>query len=78
MINRFMELLAEKQKTATRPIKVIDIQRATGVSRNTILNWMSGGDFDSLDTKVVMAFCDYFGCDIGDLLHYERDVNQIQ
>lgn len=43
------------------------LQKETGVSLNTIKRWILEAP-DSFDNHVVSAFCEYFGCQVGDLL----------
>lgn len=55
-------------------VKMSDISEATGISRTTLcaLNWDKGKgvQFNTLD-----KLCQYFGCNISDLLIYEEDPN---
>lgn len=55
-------------------VKISDISEATGISRTTLcaLNWDKGKgvQFNTLD-----KLCQYFNCNISDLLVYEEEKN---
>ena len=44
----------------------------TGLNKNTISKWVRN-EVDSFTGDILAAFCDYFECDIADLLYYERE-----
>jgi DNA-binding Xre family transcriptional regulator len=68
--NRLDDLIAEKQgdgETITQD-KLAD---ATGVSQGTISRWLRQ-HVDRFDAEIVVKFCDYFECGVGDLLYIEH------
>lgn len=67
--SRLPALIGEKQRTENRLINVAAISQATGVSRQTIYNWTNPDyNLERFEAKTIEAFCEYFGCDVGDLL----------
>jgi putative transcriptional regulator len=44
----------------------------TGVNKNIISKWVRN-EVDQFTGNILVAFCDYFDCDIADLLYYERE-----
>lgn len=75
MRNRLLELISEKQ---VKDGKIIDIKRLskeTGVSRQTIYNWLDN-EAKAYYGDVIDAFCDYFECEIATLLVRVKDKPQ--
>jgi hypothetical protein len=60
MKNRLLELIQERERTIGRRVK----QRAT------IINWIRN-DVSRFESRVVERLCEYFNCDVGDLLYFE-------
>jgi DNA-binding Xre family transcriptional regulator len=69
--NRFMTLLHEKEQQLGRRIKQTEIAKAIGVSHPTIGNWMNG-EVTKFEAHVLEGLCDYFQCDLSDLLMLEE------
>jgi putative transcriptional regulator len=69
--NRLLELLTEKERKERRRIPQAEVARAIGVSNNTMSNWMRNSQ-DKLDISVVERLCDYFRCELSDLLVLEE------
>ena len=67
MRTRVVELMARKQLEINVPIDATAIKEGTGLSRPTVEKWIRGR-VHSFDEKTILAFCEYFNCDIGDLL----------
>ncbi len=70
--NRFLVLLAEKEKREGRRIRNKEIAQAVGVNEHTVARWLRN-EVQQVDMPVLEAFCDYFGCEVGDLLYIERE-----
>lgn len=69
MINRLPSLIGRKQQEENRVIDVATIASETGVSRQTIYNWLNG-DVTMYSAGTIEALCRYFQCGVGDLLEY--------
>ena len=62
-----MELLQERGISKTRICKDLDLQRGN-------FNRYCGDEFQRLDASLLVRLCDYFDCDIVDLLEIrEKD-----
>ena len=70
--NRFFALLSQKEQQEGRRIRNKEIAEAVGVAEHTVARWIRN-DVGKIDAPVLEAFCDYFGCDVGDLLYIERE-----
>ena len=70
--NRFVMLLARKEQREGRRIRNKEIAQAVGVNEHTVARWIRN-DVGKIDVPVLEAFCNYFECDVGDLLYMERD-----
>lgn len=68
--NRFLILLTEKERKLGRRIPQSEVAREIDVANNTILNWIKN-DLNKFDRVVVESLCEYFECEIGDLLYME-------
>jgi putative transcriptional regulator len=68
--NRLDYLIIEKQRKEKKRIKLSEIAEAIDVRNNTITNWLKN-DQQKLDIAVVERLCDYFECDLSDLLYFE-------
>jgi putative transcriptional regulator len=71
MRNRLLDLLTEKERRERRRISQAEIARDIGVSTNTMSHWMQNNQ-DKLDVSVIERLCDYFQCELGDLLVLEE------
>lgn len=67
MISKLPALIGKKQLEENEVINVATIATATGVSRQTVYNWLNG-EIKRFDGETIEAFCRYFQCDVGDLL----------
>ncbi len=68
--NRLLELMQERERKIGRRIKQRDIAEFVGVSDHTIINWIRNTT-TKYDGQILERLCDYFNCDIGDLLYFE-------
>lgn len=69
--NRFGVLLAQKKAREKRNIPMIEIEREIGINRRTLYVWEKN-TVTRYDAPVILALCQYFNCDIGDLLYIDR------
>jgi DNA-binding Xre family transcriptional regulator len=67
--NRVLILLTEKERKEERRIKHSQIAKAIGVSPNTVVSWIRN-DVTKLEAFVIEGLCDYFQCDVADLLYF--------
>ena len=65
--NRLAELHAQKEAREGRRISLSEASAAVGVSRQTFTSWYNN-DLNAFYADVVEALCDYYKCEIGDLL----------
>ncbi|MEO8606242.1 MAG: helix-turn-helix transcriptional regulator [Chloroflexota bacterium] len=70
--NKFIILLAYKEQQEGRRIPNKEIAEAVGVNEHTVARWVKN-DVNMINVQVLEAFCNYFGCDVGDLLYMERE-----
>jgi len=71
---RIVELMAKKQIETGVPVDTTTLVHATGLSRPTVLKWIKGR-VSSFDEQTIIAFCQYFNCDVGDLLTIKENGN---
>ncbi len=74
--NRFRILLAEKATRELHSIALNDVQRETGVAWSTLNAW-ANNQVTRYDASVIQALCDYFNCQVGDLLVYDKQPQHI-
>jgi len=67
--NNFNILLAEKEIRLKKGISVASVARETGITRKTLQGW-AVDNVTRFDAGVLDALCNYFGCQVGDLLIY--------
>ena len=48
------------------------VSEETGIPQGTLSRW-EGDKVDRLDKNVIGRLCEYFDCEVGDLLALERD-----
>jgi len=68
--NRLLELMQERERKIGRRIKQHDIATFVGVSDHTIINWIRN-ETKRYDAEIIEGLCDYFNCEISDLLYFE-------
>lgn len=69
--NRFLELLLERERRENRRVTQKEISFATGISQQTMTAWVHN-NVTKFEAGIVEKLCDYFGCEVGDLLYLER------
>ena len=73
---RLRELIMEKtlrdgRDPRTNPITQDEIAEAIGIAKGTMSTWVRD-KIDRLDKDTLVKFCEYFECDLSDLLVLER------
>lgn len=68
--NRFLVLLTEKERREERRVPLSEVAAAIKASNNTMTNWVRN-KVQKYDTDLVERLCDYFDCDLTDLLYFE-------
>lgn len=68
--NRVLILLTDKERREGRRIKQNEIANAIGVANHTIGSWIRN-DVTKIEAKMVEGLCEYFECDVADLLYLE-------
>lgn len=64
---RIIELMADKQKATGRVITIADVAKGTGLSRQTVYDW-AANRVSRFDERTILALCNYFECNVGDLM----------
>ena len=66
------ELLAAKARREGRErITQEELAAAIGIPQGTISRW-AGNKVDRLDRHIMAALCDYFDCEVNELLYLDR------
>jgi DNA-binding Xre family transcriptional regulator len=68
--NRLLELIQEEERKLGRRVKQRDIATFAEVRDHTIIAWIRN-EVTRFDAKVVERLCDYFDCEVQDLLYFE-------
>lgn len=71
---KLVQLMAQKQASEGRIITPTIVAREADVSRQAVYGWLND-DLQRFDEKMLRKLCDYFNCDIGDLLYMDRQSN---
>jgi transcriptional regulator with XRE-family HTH domain len=61
------QLIEQKSKRDFKTLSQYRLSVESGVSLNTVKHWLREIP-SSYDNSVMSAFCEYFGCEVGDLL----------
>lgn len=69
---RLTVLMAEKRVKANAPFTQEMLAEATGISQSTISKLINH-KIIRIETGVIEKLCDYFNCDVGDLLFIDRN-----
>jgi len=72
IVNHFRILLAQKATKQQQNIALMDVQRETGIAWSTLNSW-ANNQLTRYDAPVIMVLCEYFDCQVGDLLVFERE-----
>ena len=77
IIFRLKELIEAKAAWEGRKITMQDVSDETGVNRTSLIKMANPKYRHSTTTATIEILCDYFECDISDLMIYtpERDVS---
>jgi len=74
IVNHFRILLAQKATKQQKNIAFMDVQRdETGIAWLSTLNSCTNNQITRYDAPVIMAICEYFDCQVGDLLVFEKE-----
>ncbi len=68
--NRFTELLAIKSRQEGRRISQREVAETLNIAKGTI-DRIALNKTTRYDEHVILALCNYLGCDIGELLYIE-------
>jgi putative transcriptional regulator len=74
--NRLLLLMQQEERRINRRIKQKDIADFAGVSEHTIIKWVRN-EVTRYDAHIIERLCDYFNCEIGDLLYFEMEEVEI-
>ena len=69
--NRLLHLMTEKDLKEGRRIRQNEIAKAINVAPHTIGSWIRN-DVTKLEAHVIEGLCEYFQCDVSDLLYFEE------
>jgi transcriptional regulator with XRE-family HTH domain len=70
--NRLLALIMEKERQSGRRIQQLEIARDIGVTEQLVGRWVKN-QIHQYDGDVIVKLCDYFGCEIADLLYIDRE-----
>jgi len=70
--NRFRILLAQKATREKRNIALKEVGRETGIAWSTLNAW-ANNQVTRYDATVIKALCEYFSCQVGDLIIFEHE-----
>jgi putative transcriptional regulator len=73
IVNHFRILLAQKATKQQQNIALMDVQRETRIAWSTLNAW-ANNQVTRYDAPVILALCEYFNCQVGDLLVYEKEL----
>lgn len=68
--NRLLILIQARERTMSRRIKLKDLASFVGVTNHTVTSWIRN-DIRKYEAQIIEGFCDYFNCDVGDLLYFD-------
>lgn len=72
IVSHFKVLLAEKEVREGRKLTYDVINQETGIHKNALTGY-ANDTIKRFDRDVIERLCDYFACDIGDLLVLQRN-----
>lgn len=77
--NRFVALLAEKDKRDGKRYTQREISQATGVRTTTLSHLMHGreGVLETMNVKTLVALAKFLGCQLNDLLPIKHEEEQV-
>ena len=68
--NRLLELIQEKERKLRQRLTQHEIAEAVGATDHTIKKWIEN-NVTRFDKHMIEGLCNYFNCDVGDLLYFE-------
>ena len=68
--NRLLILIQERERKIGRRIKMKDLADFAGVTYPTLRSWTQN-DVRKYEAQIIEGFCEYFDCDVADLLYFE-------
>ena len=69
---RLSELIAEKQFAEGRRVTINEVADVTGINRMTLSRMMNRKGYSTV-TDNLDKLCDFFGCQIGDVVVYVKE-----
>jgi putative transcriptional regulator len=69
--NRLKILIAEKEIKENRKLTLRTISQEIGISTNSLVAY-TNQNVVRFDASVLEAFCQYFNCEIGEILFFEK------
>ena len=67
---RLKELIADKEFKEQRKITLTEIAEITGVNRTSLSKMQNPAPRHSTTTNAIDSLCEYFGCEVGELMIY--------
>lgn len=74
---RLVELLAEKSKRDRQMMSIADVERETGIDRRRLYAFRDD-EAPHIRPEEIKALCDYFPCEVGELIYYVSPLEQGQ
>jgi DNA-binding Xre family transcriptional regulator len=68
--NRLLELMQERERKLGRRLKQREIAEFVKSTDHTIKSWIHN-EVTRFDSHIIEGLCNYFDCDLGDLLYFE-------
>lgn len=70
--HKLFEHMRLKEIELGRQITITEVSNESGISRVTLHAWLHDAYLNRFEANTVSKLCEYFGCDIGDLLVIEE------
>lgn len=70
--NRFKILLSQKEEQEQRHISLLEVHNQTGINWRTLQSW-SNNKVTRFDSPILITLCEYFGCNIEDLIQITKE-----
>jgi DNA-binding Xre family transcriptional regulator len=74
--NKVVQLMGKKQEAEGRVITAAVVARETNLTRQVIGKWMRN-EVSEFRGDMIDLLCDYFDCDVPDLLYRERSTQTV-
>jgi DNA-binding Xre family transcriptional regulator len=68
--NRLLSLIQDRERIINRRVKSKDLAEFVGVKNHTITSWVRN-DVRKYEAHIIEGICDYFDCDVADLLYFD-------